>query len=282
MPYSAKLGKGKIVTSDAATPAGTPGTARTILLTGATGGIGAELAYHYAAPGRTLVLWGRNHQRLADIAARCTTRGARVFTRQIDLKDGDAALAAFDKDDATYAPDLVILGAGLSDIQTPDDLTEDPGKVLVLAQVNYATPVALATAAARGMIGRNGGQIALIGSVAGSYELPFAAAYSSSKSGLAFFAKAAGLAWRQHGVFVTLIAPGFVDTPMSQRLEGPRPFLVSARSAARRIARAIARKQRNYVFPWPFRVLEVVVRLVPGKLRERILLGLAVDQKDKA
>nr|WP_230975504.1 SDR family oxidoreductase [Acetobacter garciniae] len=252
------------------------------MITGATGGIGAELAYHYAAPGRTLVLWGRNPQRLADIAARSTTRGAKVFTRQIDLRDGDAALAAFEEDDAAHALDLVILGAGLSDIQGPDDMTEDPGKVLGLALVNYATPIALATAAARGMIKRGGGQIALIGSVAGSYELPFAASYSSSKSGLAFFAKAAGLSWRQHGVFVTLIAPGFVDTPMSQRLEGPRPFLVSAKGAARRIARAIARKQRDYTFPWPFKVLEVLVRLVPGRLRERILLKLAVGQKDRA
>ncbi|MBO1324239.1 SDR family oxidoreductase [Acetobacter sp. TBRC 12305] len=276
------MGKGKNVTSDTVAPTGRAPIARAILITGATGGIGAELAYHYAAPGRTLVLWGRNPQRLADIAARSTTRGAKVFTRQIDLRDGDAALAAFEEDDAAHALDLVILGAGLSDIQGPDDMTEDPGKVLGLALVNYATPIALATAAARGMIKRGGGQIALIGSVAGSYELPFAASYSSSKSGLAFFAKAAGLSWRQHGVFVTLIAPGFVDTPMSQRLEGPRPFLVSAKGAARRIARAIARKQRDYTFPWPFKVLEVLVRLVPGRLRERILLKLAVGQKDRA
>ncbi|WP_246856523.1 SDR family NAD(P)-dependent oxidoreductase [Acetobacter vaccinii] len=257
-----------------------PGVSRSILITGASGGIGMELARHYAAPGRTLVLWGRNAERLAEIATRCCANGARVFTRQVDLQDGNAALTAFAQDDATHELDLVILGAGLSDIQSMDSKTEEPEKVLQLALVNYATPVSLATAAARAMMARKGGRIALIGSVAGMYELPFAASYSSSKAGLAFFAKAARLAWRQHGVSLTLIAPGFVNTAMSQRLEGPRPFLVSPRHAARVIARAVARQQAEYIFPWPFRVLNVLVRLVPQSLRERILLRLAVGQKE--
>ncbi|OUJ12729.1 SDR family oxidoreductase [Acetobacter okinawensis] len=254
---------------------------RSVLITGATGGIGAELAHHYAAPGRTLILWGRNAQRLAQLATECCARGAVVHTRQIDLCDGASALAAFVEDDAAHTPDCVVLGAGLSDIQSLDEKTEDPQKVLQLGLVNYATPAALATAAARSMVGRQGGHIALIGSVAGFYEMPFSAAYSSSKSGLAFFAKSAGLAWQQYGVKLTLIVPGFVDTPMSQRLDGPRPFLVPAKKAARVIARAIAQGRREYVFPWPFRVLRVVERLLPQKLREYILLRLAVGQTER-
>lgn len=270
-------GKGKNVKSE---PSG-KGVLRSVLITGATGGIGAELAHHYAAPGRTLVLWGRNPQRLAQLATECCARGAVVHTRQIDLCDGTAALAAFEEDDAAHSPDCVVLGAGLSDIQSLDDKTEDPRKVLQLGLVNYATPVTLATAAARSMVDRRGGHIALIGSVAGFYEMPFSAAYSSSKSGLAFFAKSAGLAWRQYGIKLTLIVPGFVDTPMSQRLEGPRPFLVPAKKAARVIARAIAQGRREYIFPWPFRVLRVVERLLPQKLREHILLRLAVGQTER-
>lgn len=252
-----------------------------VLITGATGGIGAELAHHYAAPGRTLILWGRNTLRLTQLATECCARGAVVHTRQVDLCDGEAALAAFVADDAAHTPDCVVLGAGLSDIQSLEDKTEDPHKVLQLGLVNYATSVTLATAAAKSMADRNGGHIALIGSVAGFYEMPFSAAYSSSKSGLAFFAKAAGLAWRQYGVKLTLIVPGFVDTPMSQRLEGPRPFLVPAKKAAKAIARAIAQGQREYVFPWPFRVLRVVERILPQKVREHILLRLAVGQTER-
>jgi short-subunit dehydrogenase len=276
MPYSASMGKEKILKSETTAPY----APRTVLITGASGGIGAELARTYAAPGRMLILWGRNRQKLADLAAQCCSMGATVETREVDLCDGQAALSAYREDDAASGPDLVILGAGLSDIQAPGSTTESPDKVLQLAQVNYSTPVALATAAAQGMAERGGGRIALFGSVAAFYELPFAASYSSSKAGLAFFAKAAGLGWRQHNIAVTLIAPGFVDTPMSQRLEGPRPFLVSAKKAARLCARAIERRQAVCVFPWPFRVLEVLTRLVPQGLRERILLALAVGQKD--
>ncbi len=270
-------GKGKNVSSEASGR----DILRSVLITGATGGIGAELASYYATPGRTLILWGRNAQRLTQLATECCAKGAVVHTRQVDLCDGAAALAAFEEDDATHKPDCVVLGAGLSDIQSLEDRTEDPQKVLQLGLVNYATPVTLATAAAKSMAERNGGHIALIGSVAGFYEMPFSAAYSSSKSGLAFFAKAAGLAWQQYGVKLTLIVPGFVDTPMSQRLEGPRPFLVPAKKAARVIARAIAQGQREYIFPWPFRVLRVVERLLPQKLREYILLRLAVGQKER-
>ena len=130
------------------------------------------------------------------------------------------------------------------------------------------------------MINRKGGRIALIGSVAGFYELPFAASYSSSKAGLAFFAKAARLAWQRYGVSVTLIAPGFVDTAMSQRLECPRPFLLSSRYAAKTIAHAITQRQAECVFPWPFKVLNVLVCLLPKAVREYILLHLAVGQKE--
>nr|WP_298796354.1 SDR family NAD(P)-dependent oxidoreductase [uncultured Acetobacter sp.] len=253
---------------------------RSVLITGATGGIGAELAKRYARPGRTLILWGRNKERLDAIAKLCCARGAEVSPRQIDLSDGEKALAALRQDQARYGLDLAILGAGLSDIKSLDQQTEDPADVLKLALVNYATPVTLATAAAQSMISQGYGKIVLIGSVAGFYELPFAAAYSSSKAGLACFAQAANLAWRPKNVQMTLIVPGFVDTPMSQRLEGARPFLVSAENAARQIMKAIKNGQAEYIFPWQFRVLRVAERLIPAFFRKRILQSLDVGQKE--
>lgn len=252
---------------------------RSILITGATGGIGAELAKRYARPGRTLVLWGRNAEKLKQVAATCCARGAVAIPRQIDLTDGKNVIDAFEADDTRAPFDLVILGAGLSDIKPAGATTEDPQKVLKLALVNYALPVALATAAAQRMIPRGAGSLALIGSVAGFYELPFAASYSSSKAGLACFAEAARLGWMQHNINVTLIVPGFVDTPMSQRLKGDRPFLVSASGAAKRIMRAIANKEAECIFPWQFKALRVIERLLPTYLRKRILLAIKADQE---
>src|SRR3981081_3863269 len=66
----------------------------TVLITGATGGIGAALARSYARPGRTLILHGRNESRLASVTRECEMRGAQVHGMTFDLRDADAAIAA--------------------------------------------------------------------------------------------------------------------------------------------------------------------------------------------
>ncbi len=249
-----------------------------ILITGASGGIGQALALRYAASGRTLMLWGRNAERLDALATSCRQRGARALTRQIDLTDGEAAIRHFRDDDSATPFDTVILSAGLSDMKRAADKTEQAETVLRLAQVNYATPAALTMAAADRMQQRGGGAIALIGSVAASHDLPFAAGYGGSKAGLARFASSARLALAPLGVRVTLIAPGFVDTAMSRRIIGPRPFLVSADTAARHIIRALKQNRHEIVFPWPFSILRLIDRLTPRPLREAIMRQISADQ----
>ena len=156
-----------------------------IIITGASGGIGRALACDYARPGNTLVLWGRNAERLQDVARLCRERGAVVLTREIDLSDGHAAITAFRADDGTSQFDIVILCAGLSDMKTASEKTERAETVLELGLVNYAVPPALAMAAADRMQERGGGKIALIGSVAAYHDLPFVGGYGGSKAGLA-------------------------------------------------------------------------------------------------
>lgn len=165
-----------------------------ILITGASGGIGKVLACDYARPGNTLVLWGRNADRLQDISRICRERGASVLTREIDLSDGHAAITAFRADDDVTQFDTVILCAGLSDMKTASEKTERAETVLELGLVNYAVPSALTMAAANRMQARGGGKIALIGSVAAYHDLPFAAGYGGSKAGLARFASSARIA----------------------------------------------------------------------------------------
>lgn len=254
---------------------------RCIFITGASGGIGRALALAYARPGATLVLWGRNPQRLDEIARLCESRGTRIVTKEVDLTDGRAALASFREDDTATPFDTVILCAGLSDMKKASEKTEQAEMVLELGLVNYATPAALAMAAADRMQARQGGAIALIGSVAAFHDLPFAAGYGGSKAGLARFASSARIALAPLGVRVSLIAPGFVDTAMSRRIIGPRPFLVSPDSAARHIMDAIAENRAEVVFPWPFRVLRLIDRLTPYRLRAAIMSRLSADQKSR-
>lgn len=251
-----------------------------VLITGASSGIGAELARLYAARGRPLVLWGRDRTRLEDVAARARGFGVDVHTRALDLMDGAAAIAALREDDESHPLGIAILAAGLGDMRRGQDVVERAEDVLRLGLVNYATPSAMAAAAAECMVPRGRGHIVLIGSVAAFHALPFAAAYSGSKAGLKRFAEAQQMALAPLGVGVTLVSPGFVDTPMSRRVVGAKPFLQTAPVAARRIARAVDRNRPHLVFPFVFSVLRLVDTLVPWPLKRRILSAIKADQTD--
>ncbi|MCE2576528.1 SDR family oxidoreductase [Komagataeibacter sp. FNDCR2] len=251
-----------------------------VLITGASSGIGAELAWLYAARGRPLVLWGRDVARLEDVAVRARAFGVDVHTRVLDLMDGAAAVAALREDDDSHPLGIAILAAGLGDMRRGQDVVERAEDVLRLGLVNYATPSAMAAAAAERMVPRGRGHIVLIGSVAAFHALPFAAAYSGSKAGIKRFAEAQQMALAPLGVGVTLVSPGFVDTPMSRRVVGAKPFLQTAPAAARRIARAVDRGRPHLVFPFVFSVLRLVDTLVPWPLKRRILSAIKADQTD--
>jgi short-subunit dehydrogenase len=245
-----------------------------ILITGASSGLGAALASHYAAPGHTLILWGRDRQRLEAVATSCRDTGARVAVRSLDLFDSAAAIAAIEQEDDAGAIDLALLVAGMGDSRAPGDLVEDAAQVARLGLINFVATSAMAAALAGRMARRGEGRIVLVGSAAGFHALPFAAAYAGSKAGIAHFAQALRLGVKRHGVQVTLVSPGFIDTPAGRKAPGPRPFALQSSDAAARIARAAARGRAHAIFPWPFILLRWVDRLLPRMLRDRLMLGL--------
>jgi short-subunit dehydrogenase len=246
-----------------------------ILITGASGGLGAALACHYAAPGRILYLWGRDRARLEAVAAACQRAGADTVIRSLDLTDCAAAVAAIEKEDDAGPMNLALLAAGLGDIQAAGALAEDPAQVARLGMVNFVAPSAMAAALAGRMAARGHGQIVLIGSAAAFHALPFAAAYAGSKAGLTRFAQALRIGVAAHGVRVTLVSPGFIDTAAGRRVAGPKPFLMQPADAARRIAEAVAKGRGHVILPWPFALVRLLDRLLPGRLRDRLLVSLA-------
>jgi short-subunit dehydrogenase len=245
-----------------------------ILITGASGGLGGALALHYAQPGRTLLLWGRDHKKLETIAVACRKAGAAAIPRSLDLSDGAAAVAALEQEDDAGAIGLALFVAGAGHVQASGDLVEDPAQVVRLGMVNFVTASAMAAALAGRMAQRRQGRIVLVGSASAFHTLPFAAAYAASKAGLAHFAQALRIGVKQYGVQVTLVSPGFVDTDAGRRVVGPRPFLLQPSDAAARIARAACRGKPHLIFPWPFALLRWIDLLLPAGIRDRLLLGL--------
>jgi short-subunit dehydrogenase len=243
---------------------------KTILITGASSGIGAALArvqaQLYAKTGVTFLLWGRDEARLNEIAAQCRALGAVAMTEAFDLRDVQGFVARLDAADAATPIDLAIFSAGLGGTASNDALAEAPERAQAIAEVNFVAPVAGANAIAAAMARRGTGQIVLIGSISESYPLPMAPTYAASKAGLRMFAEALGLRLKKHGVVVSLVSPGFIDTPMSRRVTEPKPFLMDADKAARIIARKIDARARVIVVPWQFRVMRAFTDLLPRAL----------------
>jgi NAD(P)-dependent dehydrogenase (short-subunit alcohol dehydrogenase family) len=87
--------------------------------------------------------------------------------------------------------------------------------------------------------------------------------YSGAKAGLSMFAEALRLRMKRHGVDVSLISPGFIDTPMSRSVNSPKPFLLKADDAAATIRARLSRGSVRFVLPWPFALVRAAYRLLP-------------------
>jgi short-subunit dehydrogenase len=244
---------------------------RNLLITGASSGLGAALARTYAAQGTRLILWGRNEQRLNDTATQCRVLGAMVETDSFDLTDITKMMSRIQLLDERAPIDLVIFNAGIGGSVPESDLAEAPKRSHAMAMMNFASPVIGSTVLAETMAQRRHGHIVLVGSVAEIFPLPMAPSYAGAKAGLAMFAEALRLRMSKYGVVVTLVSPGFIDTPMSRDLTTPKPFLMSADSAAARIAKKIERHPARIVIPWPFAIICAVARVMPRSIIAAVL-----------
>ncbi len=242
----------------------------TILITGASSGIGAALARLYARPGRQLVLWGQNSSRLEATAAQCRAAGASVEATSFDLTALDEVVARLESVDTRFPLDLAIFNAGLGGSLEIADIAQDRQSVERMATVNFTVPVIGANMLACRMAERKRGRIVLVGSIAESFPLPMAPVYVGTKAGLALFAEALALRVARYGVGISLVVPGFVDTPMSQGLKEPRPFLISAEMAAAIIARRLEKGASRIVLPWQFALIQALTGLLPRFLLRMI------------
>jgi short-subunit dehydrogenase len=249
-------------------------TSGTILITGASSGIGAALSEVYSGPESRLVLWGRDAARLEATATRCRTRGANVQSVVFDLYEVTAIAGRLEQCDDATPIDLAVFNAGLGGTTPVDRVVESPTRAYEVSTINFTAAVVGASAIAARMVARGRGHIALVSSIAETFPLPMAPSYSGSKAGLKMFADALRLRVAKHGVGVTVVAPGFVDTPMSRQVSAPKPFMITAEVAAQRMKRAIDRKSRNAVVPWPYAVLRTLYRPLPRFVRDAIALAM--------
>ena len=188
---------------------------RSVLITGASSGIGRALALAYAEPGVRLALVGRDAARLEATAAGCRERGALVEAGTLDVRDRAAMAAWISAADAALPFDLAIANAGITTGLGPGDLTEDPDSVRAIIATNLLGVLNTAEPLIGPMCARRSGQLAFVGSIAGLRGLPYSPAYCVTKAGVHAYAEAIRARLEARGVLVSLVVAGFVKTPLN-------------------------------------------------------------------
>lgn len=241
---------------------------KNVVITGASSGIGTALALHYARLGATLGLIGRNKERLDAVAARCQAAGAQsVETGVIDVR-ARAELMSWIADFDQNAPvDLLFANAGVNGGTTADGAFEPNELSLRLIETNVLGTFSSVHAILPAMITRGHGQIALIGSLAGFVPLADSPSYCASKSAIMAYGLALGDALHPRGIKVSVVCPGFVETPMANSVASSKPFQISADDAAKRIARSLERGRAIIAFPFPLAFAARLGQFLPSGLR---------------
>ncbi|MBN2855891.1 MAG: SDR family NAD(P)-dependent oxidoreductase [Halothiobacillaceae bacterium] len=222
---------------------------RSILITGASGAIGAALAHSYAAPNVTLLLHGRDIARLQAVEQACLSLGAAVHCLPADLSAPDGARAWMAQVLATHTPDLVILNAGMNiHVQGAGENWLESEQLM---QLNLLAVMGMADLVSRQMQQRQHGQIAFLSSLAGYFGLPVTPSYCASKAGVKAYAEAMRGFLAPRGIGVSVIMPGYVSSPMCAAMPGPKSFELSPDKAAKIIRRGLNRNQARISFPFP-------------------------------
>jgi NAD(P)-dependent dehydrogenase (short-subunit alcohol dehydrogenase family) len=242
-----------------------------VFLTGASSGIGAALASHYAGAGARLGLFARRADALAATAQALSPESTATYSG--DVRDAGALRhAAEDFISRFGAPDIVIASAGIS-VGTLTEHVEDMDTFRAVLDTNVLGMVHTFQPFLAAMRGERRGTLAGIASVAGFRGLPGAGAYCASKAAAINYLESLRVELYGSGVTVVTICPGYIATPMTEGNPYPMPFLISAEKAALLIAHAIDQQRRFCVVPWQMALLGRLFAVLPRPLYDRFFAG---------
>ncbi|MEE4134779.1 MAG: SDR family NAD(P)-dependent oxidoreductase [Desulforhopalus sp.] len=226
-----------------------------ILVTGATSGIGRQLAVDYHHEGHEVWAIGRNPEALTELG------GQGLHTAALDLTDRETSLAWFATLDSL---DLAILNAGTCEYV---DMPEFDSALVARVMRANVESLAISIEGVLPLLRRgNRPHLVGVGSSAAYLPLPRAEAYGASKAAVAYMLDTLRLALVREKIFVSLVCPGFVQTPLTDRNDFPMPFRVTTETASMAIRRGIDRRQMEIHFPKRFTYLLKILSLLPRAL----------------
>jgi len=246
---------------------------RSILITGASSGLGAGLARHYAGPGVRLALTGRDADRLEATAALCRDEGAKIVTGLFDVADAGPIGAWILEQDGIAPFDIAIAAAGVSAGSNAGGAPEGQKLATMQVRTNLLGTMHVIEPLIAPMMARKAGQLVVISSTAALRGLAYSPGYSASKAGVRAYGEGLRALLAPAGVAVTVVVPGFFDTPMTDRWKGPTPFMVSLDDMVRVIARGISRRSARIVHPRLLALGQQAADLMPAVFGDRIVRG---------
>ena len=233
-----------------------------ILITGATSGIGNQLAKDYLLEGHHVYAVGRDDSALAELES----LGAE--TVDLDLMDRDKVIDAFEKIEEV---DLAICSAGMCEYLDMPNF--DSASFMKVMSVNMGT----LSHAIEGILPKliaSKGRLVGIGSASAYVPFARAEAYGSSKAAIHYLMKTLQISLAPHDVSVSLVVPGFVETPMTKQNDFPMPFIQTTAQASKAIRDGIASGHDVIEFPkkltLPLKVLGTLPDLVWQQVSEKI------------
>jgi short-subunit dehydrogenase len=253
---------------------------RVAVVTGASSGIGAEMARQLAAAGVRVGLTARRADALEALAREIRAQGGAAAVAPADAADPAATRAAIGRIAGELGPiDLLIANAGLG-LETPA-ARFSAEKVERMVRVNLIAVAYAIEAVLPEMLRAGRGHLVAISSLAGYRGLPGSAGYCATKAGLTALMEGLRIDLRGRGIAVTTVHPGYVRTPMTEGAKHAQPFLMEVGPAARIILKGVAARRRDVAFPWQAATFMGLLRLMPGAVYDRMAGTLMARRKDE-
>ena len=248
--------------------------AKTILITGASSGLGAEMARQFAHLGHDLALCARRTDRLEGLKAEVLAKhpDRRVAIRALDVTDDDAVFRVFREfADELGTIDRVVVNAGLGKGAALGTGRYDANRAT--AMTNFVAALAQTEAAMEIFRDQNAGHLVMVSSMSAVRGMPKnLTTYAATKAGVAHLAE--GLRAELHGgpIKVTVLYPGYIASEMNDRNPHPSPMLASTEKGVRAMVGAIEKEKESACVPaLPWAPLGVVMRHAPMPLFKKLI-----------
>ena len=214
-------------------------------------------------------LCATNLERLEAVAEQCRELGAEVDVVTVEISSASDVTSWATTIGKQCELDLLIMNAGVFGGVEEGELLERLEEANRIVSINLDGCINCAASFAPSMIKAEKGRMVFVSSLAAFSPLADAPAYSASKAGLTAYATALRELLAPHGVGVTIVHPGHIETDQTRQQIGGLHFVVSAEHAAKSIAKGLKRSKNSISFPWQLSLLVALSKLVPERLRMR-------------